>query len=84
MIQRLPPTTALPDDVLALMHRIIELIDLLYWAPVPKKGSKGEAILARRVLLKRQNSEISSNPCYVEKMSSEDNGGEDLPTPTKA
>ncbi len=41
MIQEHPPTTALPDDVLALMRRVVELVDLLYWVPVPTKGSKG-------------------------------------------
>jgi hypothetical protein len=29
----------LPDDVLALMGHIIELVDLLFWVPVPMKGS---------------------------------------------
>jgi hypothetical protein len=30
MIEQHPPTTALPDDVLSLMRRVIELVDLLY------------------------------------------------------
>ncbi|KAF8716714.1 hypothetical protein AX14_012221 [Amanita brunnescens Koide BX004] len=41
MIQQHPPTTALPDDVLALMRRVVELVNLLYRVPVPTKGSKG-------------------------------------------
>jgi hypothetical protein len=47
MIQQQPPTTAqLPDDVLVLMRRVLKLVDLLYWGPMPTKGSKGEAIRA--------------------------------------
>jgi hypothetical protein len=57
MIQQHPPTFALPDDVLTLMRRVVELVDLLYWAPVPTKGSKGEAILAERALLRHNNPE---------------------------
>jgi hypothetical protein len=44
MISQNPPTTPLPDDVLALMHLTIELVDLLYWKPVPTKGSPGEKL----------------------------------------
>lgn len=46
MIRLNPPTTPLPDDVMELIHRTIELVDLLYWKPVPAKGSKGEKFLA--------------------------------------
>ena len=59
MIQQHPPTTALPDDVLALMRRVVELVNLLYRAPVPTKGSKGYAIRAERALLKRKNSDMA-------------------------
>jgi hypothetical protein len=45
MISQNPPTTPLPDDVLDLMHLTIELVDLIYWKPVPTKGSQGEAIV---------------------------------------
>lgn len=38
-----PPKTPLPDDVLELMHLTVELVHLLYWEPVPTKGSQGEA-----------------------------------------
>jgi hypothetical protein len=37
----------LPEDVTNLMYRTADFIDLLYWRPVPTKGSKGEAIMAR-------------------------------------
>jgi hypothetical protein len=46
----------LPDDVTNLMHRTADLIDLLYWTPVPTKGSKGEAIAARIQASRRRNS----------------------------
>ena len=77
MIQQHPPTTALPDDVLALMRRVVELVNLLYWVPVPTKGSKGYAILAERALLKRKNPERagrSSQPQYTETISGEEGG----------
>jgi len=47
MISQNPPTTPLPADVLDLMHLTVELVDLLYWKPVPTKGSQGEAELAK-------------------------------------
>lgn len=46
MIRLYPPETPLPEDVMKLIHRTIELVDLLYWKPVPAKGSKGEIFLA--------------------------------------
>lgn len=87
MIQEHPPTTALPDDVLALMRRVVELVDLLYWVPVPTKGSKGYTILAERALLKRKNPERagrSSQPQYAETTSDEEGGMKGSPTPSKA
>ena len=87
MIQEQPPTTPLPDDVLALMRRIIELVDLLYWAPVPTKGSKGYTIVAERALLKREKSEEagrSSQSQGTEAASDEEDGMEGSPTPSNA
>jgi hypothetical protein len=43
MISEDPPTTPLPDDVLNLMELTVKLVHLLYWMPVPTKGSPGEA-----------------------------------------
>jgi hypothetical protein len=86
MIQEHPPTTPLPDDVLALMRRVVELVDLLYWDPVPTKGSKGYTMLAERSLLKRKNPERagrSSQPQYTETTSDEE-GGMGSPSPSKA
>lgn len=34
MIQRNPPKSPLPDDVLTLMKRTIYLVNLLYWEPM--------------------------------------------------
>ena len=84
MIQKQPPMTALPDDVLALMHHVIELVDLLYWVPVPTKGSKGEAILAERAALKRKNPGRSGRPSRIQYASVEESlngesGEEDPP-----
>ena len=33
MLKTTPPAIPLPDDVLELMHRTCELVDLLYWKP---------------------------------------------------
>ena len=41
IIDQKPPTTPLPADVLNLIHLTIELVHLLYWNPVPTKGSPG-------------------------------------------
>jgi len=41
-----PPEKTLPKDVLDLMHRTQELIELIYWEGKPTKGSAGEVISA--------------------------------------
>ncbi|KAH9975300.1 hypothetical protein BGW80DRAFT_1296329 [Lactifluus volemus] len=41
MVRANAPPAPLPDHVLALMHRTIELVDLLYWWPISTKGSSG-------------------------------------------
>jgi hypothetical protein len=43
MISQNPPTTPLPDDAIALMHLTVELVDLLYWKPLPKDPQKKKA-----------------------------------------
>ena len=48
MIKENPPPTPLPANVLALMHLTVELVDLLYWKPVPTKGSPGEALFVKK------------------------------------
>ena len=40
------PLTPLPDDILQLMHRTQELIELIYWEAKPTMGSQGEVIMA--------------------------------------
>ena len=86
MIQAHPHTPALPDDVVELMHRVIELVSLLYWVPVPTKGSKGHTIFAERGHLKRKHPERAGRPFqsqYTETASDEE-GRMDLPTPSEA
>jgi hypothetical protein len=48
MISQNPPAKPLPADVLSLMHLTVELVHLLYWRPVPTKGSEGEAVAKSR------------------------------------
>jgi len=65
----------LPDDVTNLMHRTADLIDLLYWRPIPTKGSKGEAIAARIQASRRRNSgrAAKADPAeFIERESSEE------------
>jgi hypothetical protein len=86
MIEQHPPPTALPDDVLALMRRVEELVDLLYWVPEPTMGSKGHAILTQRALMKRKIPERAgrpSQPLNTETTSDVESGVEG-PPPTKA
>lgn len=87
MIQEHSPTIALPGDILTLIHHVVELVDLLYWVPVPTKGLKGYMILAERALLKHKNPERagrSSQPQYTETVSDERGGMKSLPTPSNA
>jgi len=50
MVEATPPPTPLPDHVLSLIDRTIELVRLIYWQATPTKGSKGERVLAQRKL----------------------------------
>ncbi len=54
MISQNPPTTPLPDDVLDLMYLTVELVDLIYWRPVPTKGSQGE-VFAEMIKRRQRN-----------------------------
>jgi hypothetical protein len=58
MVEATPPPTPLPDHVLSLIHRTIELVRLIYWQPTPTKGSKGERVLAQQKLA---GEEVPSN-----------------------
>jgi hypothetical protein len=83
MIQQLPPTTPLPNDTLRLMQRVIDLVDLLYWVPVPKKGSKGEAKMALRKRKRLTRASQSSHPHYIQKSSDEEGVDEGPSIPTR-
>src|SRR5260370_29635874 len=62
MIQPNPPIVPLPDDVLNTMSRTMELMELLYWRPVPTKGSPGEKIYAEAVAYVRQTPVRGASP----------------------
>ena len=82
MIERTPPPIPLPADVLALMDRVIELVELLYWVPKPHEGSRGEAEAAIRTATRRMGpgrAGRSSQPQYKETSSGEERGVEGLP-----
>ncbi|KAI0274316.1 hypothetical protein BGY98DRAFT_994280, partial [Russula aff. rugulosa BPL654] len=55
MITQNPPTTPLPNDVLNLMHLTVKLVDLLYWKPVPTKGSPGEPVFIKETKYHQRN-----------------------------
>ncbi|KAI0298917.1 hypothetical protein BC826DRAFT_88993 [Russula brevipes] len=62
MVSATPPPTPLPDHVLSLIHRTIELVRLLYWEPTPTKGSNGERVLAQQLASRRKNTESAARP----------------------
>ena len=62
MVATDPPVTPLPDDVLALMNRTLELVDLLYWTPVPSVCSSGELAVAGAMAGRQQNHERLARP----------------------
>jgi len=62
MVEATPPPTPLPDDVLFLMRRTIELVGLLYWRPTPAKGSEGERVLAQKLARGRKNPGRAARP----------------------
>ncbi|KAM6495239.1 hypothetical protein JOM56_009862 [Amanita muscaria] len=85
MAEQLPP---LPPDVIELMRRVTYLIDLIYWEPVPTKGSKGEVIYNARGIaqvLKRKKPPRSTQLGYIEneRTSSAESAGEDVSSPRK-
>ena len=55
------PTTPLPPDVIILMHRTMNLVDLLYWQPAPKKGSR-VVVVAKRLASRRKNPPHDGRP----------------------
>jgi hypothetical protein len=82
MISQDPPTTPLPADVLDLMHLTVELVDLLYWNPVPTKGSQGEVEFAKIMKYCQRSPPRTTSPGTmktIERGSSEERGKYGLP-----
>ena len=61
-INQRTPRRSLPNDVLDLLHLTVQLVDLLYWKPVPREGSDGEALSAQRIESRRRNPPRSARP----------------------
>jgi hypothetical protein len=62
------PYLSLPADVLHLMHRTLQLVDLLYWVPtVPTKGSQGEKIMADTIRRRNSGREKRRGPSVLVK-----------------
>lgn len=55
-------TTPLPADVINLMRRTMHLVNILYWQPAPKKGSRGGKAMAKRPAGRRQNPPRTERP----------------------
>jgi hypothetical protein len=68
------PSLSLPAVVLSLMHRTLQLVDLLYWMPTtPTKGSPGEKIIADMSRRRNPGRKTRSGPSVlVERESSEE------------
>lgn len=62
MVNARPPATPLPDHILSLMDRTIELVNLIYWRPTLTKGSKGERILIEKHKSRRKDPGRASRP----------------------
>jgi hypothetical protein len=82
----------LPEDVLALMHSCMELVDLIYWTPKATEGSQGRAIIDKRFALASRNPARAARPNpakMVESSSGEDTemgnaiGSVDADTPSE-
>lgn len=87
MIRLQPAPTPLPNDVLSLMRRTMELVDLIYWKPTPTKGSSGEAIVADEITNSRRNRERFARPDPakgIERGTSEEQQEEEEDRPRKA
>lgn len=56
-----PPAIPFPNDVLALMDRTMELVDLLYWMPVQSEGSLG-AVMTNSAVARPQNYGTAARP----------------------
>jgi hypothetical protein len=54
-----PPAMPLPTNVLNLMCRTMELVDLLYWRPFPEVNTKGYDILAEMEANRQMNRRIA-------------------------
>ena len=82
-----PPTTPLPVDVINLMRRTMDLVDLLYWKPVLKKGSWGATVTAKRLADRRKNPPCIARPdpkTGIERESSNESMNEEMPIPSSS
>jgi hypothetical protein len=70
------PTTPLPADVINLMHRTMHLVGLLYWKPVPAKGSEGAKVVAQRLASRRKNPLRATRPDPAKTIESEEDDQE--------
>jgi hypothetical protein len=77
MISTNPPAISLPTDVLTLMNRTNELVELLYWKPIPTKGSRGEMVFARKLAARQRNAEGSERLSREKNIERETADGED-------
>jgi hypothetical protein len=83
MISTSPPQIPLPDHVLSLMRRTMQLVELLYWRPTPMKGSERESVYAASLSRRRRNPNRMSrpDPAQIVEGSSEEEVEGDSQTP---
>jgi len=66
MIDSHPPTKPLPNRILALMRRTVELVELIYWVPVTPSKRRGSS----------ERAAMGDHAKNVERGSSEETGTE--------
>ena len=85
--EMVPPTTPLLVDVIHLMHRTMDLVNLLYWKLVLKKGLRGATVMAKRLAGQQKNSPCIARPdpkTCIERESSDESMNEEMPLPSSS
>jgi hypothetical protein len=53
MVHKYPPSTPLPEYMLSIMHKTINLVDLMYWRPSLREGTAGYEAWAQRQAIRQ-------------------------------
>lgn len=72
-----PFLQSLPADVMDLIHKTINLVDLIYWKPEPRPGTQGYEIYMQRFDSARRNDTRKARPGNLRESSDEDKAASD-------